>query len=113
SFSVSTPCATAVVACCATSCATRFTRANGERDDFFLMTVFLTTTVFFDAALRADPRLATTLFADFFADFADAERQPRALDPPRFLPTGFFPRDFLARVAMMLLLGVGSRRHAA
>ena len=45
-------------------------------------------------------------FADFFADFAPLERD---FDPPRLLPVLLpdFPRDFLARVAMILLLGVG------
>jgi hypothetical protein len=54
-------------------------------------------------------RFADDFFADdFFADFVPG-LLPRAFDPLR-LPLLFppdFPRDFLARVAMVLLLGVG------
>jgi hypothetical protein len=65
----------------------------GPRDDFFA--------AFFTELLRAGPRFA----AAFFAVFAP----PRDFAPPRFLPVlpPDFVRDFLARVAMILLLGVG------
>jgi hypothetical protein len=135
---------TAVVACCATSFATRVTRASGEprRDAFF-------TTAFFATAFFAFPffvlpvftrvftrgRFAATAGRDtFFADdfFALATRRRagvtfliagrladdffaaffallRVVGPLRLLPllAADFPRDFLARVAMILLLGVG------
>jgi len=58
-------------------------------------------------------RLADAFFADRFADFADADL-PRAFEPPRLVADFLtdFPRDFLARVAMTLLLGVGGELHA-
>jgi hypothetical protein len=64
--------------------------------------------LFFFATPRFALFFATLRFALFFADFA-TERRAVALDAfflPTFLPPDF-PRDFLARVAMMLLLGAG------
>ncbi|HEY5063052.1 MAG TPA: hypothetical protein VII52_16045 [Gemmatimonadaceae bacterium] len=87
-----------------------------ERDE-----VRLAALLFFGVFLFADGRLAADAFRDdflagvvarfaddFFADFVPG-LLPRAFDPLR-LPLLFppdFPRDFLARVAMVLLLGVG------
>jgi hypothetical protein len=70
----------------------------GPRDDFFA--------AFFIELLRAGPRLAPALLA---AAFLAGLAPPRVFAPPRFFPVlpPDFVRDFLARVAMMLLLGVG------
>jgi hypothetical protein len=68
---------------------------------------------FFGAAFFfADvPRFLDPAFTLFLEDLADAARLPRDLDALRFALRDF-PRDFLARVAMMLLLGIdGKRRH--
>jgi hypothetical protein len=61
---------------------------------------------FFADALFEEPRFAELLTAGRFADLL-----ARDFDPPRalvpFLVAADFLRDFLARVAMMFLLGVG------
>jgi hypothetical protein len=58
------------------------------------------------AAARFAGRFAGRFTADFFLALAFV--------PPRLLPflPPDFPRDFLARVAMILLLGVGSKKLA-
>ena len=114
------PSVTAVVACCATSFATRVTRVIGD-DDLGLGAALLFRLADFFAAdflaldfLIAGPRRADDLAPDFFAELlraleADAERFiPRFADffadffAPDFLPPPDFPRDFLARVAISL-----------
>jgi len=124
SFTVSRPSVIAVDACCATSFATRVTRAIGDGvvaccppaelrlaavvltagrfADFFLIAARFAE-AFFGAARRLAER---ALVPDRFAD--DARRAPR-FDVARLL-AAFLPdflRDFLARAAMTLLLGVG------
>ena len=58
-------------------------------------------------------RFGELFFTDLLADFADAGRRALALDPPLLgFPSYYssdFPRDFLARVAMILLLGAGEK----
>lgn len=134
SFSASMPSVTAVVACCATSLATRVTRWIGVR---FALRVAPLAVFVRDALLLPAPRLALDLapprarFAEAFVMtrgvprlavdfravalfFALAPRlPPRFFAPPRFLAAGRledalllvppdFPRDFLARVAIVL-----------
>src|SRR5262245_28468289 len=81
----------------------------GERLVFFFAALFFADDFFIDIA-----RFADAFFADRFADLADADVPLRAFDPPRLLADFLtdFPRDFLARVAMTLLLGVGRELHA-
>jgi hypothetical protein len=95
------------------------TRAIGERLAFFFVAerrgeVDVECLFFADDFFIDIPRLADAFFADRFADFADADLPLRAFDPPRLLADFLtdFPRDFLARVAMTLLLGVGRELHA-
>lgn len=121
----SIPSVTAVVACCATSFATRVTRVMGDEDfargvelpvrlgaDFFAD--FFAPDFFALDFLSAGPRRADDFFApDFraellraveeerFALLRFAERFEDFFAPP-FLPPRDFDRDFLARVAISL-----------
>jgi hypothetical protein len=129
SLTVSNPPVTAVEACWATSFATRVTRAIGDRDAAFcpvlalrlapprLAALFLIAGRFAERFLivgrlaedffGAAPRFAGRAF--FPERFADAARPLRRFDALRLLALLLpdFLRDFLARAAMTLLLGVG------
>jgi hypothetical protein len=119
SRSVSTPSATAVCACCATCCATRFTRAIGDEfplsaaivprafvvfvaerfvADFFVGADFVDDGVlFFAEAERAAGRRDVDFFAVLLRDERLLDERfdvPRAELPVRFAPP-FFPRDAL------------------
>jgi hypothetical protein len=77
----------------------------GPLVDFFAEDFFTAGFLADDARFAEDLRAGDRLAVPFFADLAP----PRAFGPLRFFPVlpPDFVRDFLARVAMILLLGVG------
>ena len=109
SFTLSTPSVTAAVVWCAISFATRATRASGfaffagaRLATFFGLAFFA---LIFFAAFRG-PRFAALFAAGF--DFFALRAVDFFIGFFALLPA--FPRDFLARVAMTLLPGVGGEQ---